>query len=208
MLRSLPVQRKLPPSQIPYLTDFRNWGSTSSLLVEHFDRGGNHPDYRRDRHPQSAAVEGGSRRGRSLGAVLPESETIENIAPVPLRFDPGPHSPQQPNYFFFESAMAGLLTCLSNSACSEGEQSISRRSKSAGCKRRGNLLRAFQGFVYIVGSMIVSVSSRMSWLTRWNRSSTRKSPLCGRPTLSIQVLASSPTVWTTNVVSSSHLPIE
>src|SRR5467141_1897432 len=119
-----------------------------------------------------------------------DSEPIENIAPVPLRFDPGPHSPQQPNYFFFESAMAGLLTCLSNSACSEGEQSISRRSKSAGCKRRGNLLRAFQGFVYIVGSMIVSVSSRMSWLTRWNRSSTRNSPLCGRPTLSIQVLAS------------------
>src|SRR6266403_6072594 len=75
LLRSLPVQRKLPPSQIPYLTDFRNWGSTSSLLVEHFDRGGNHPDYRRDRHPQSAAVEDGSRRGRSLGAVRPESES-------------------------------------------------------------------------------------------------------------------------------------
>src|SRR5216683_2240342 len=127
---------------------------------------------------------------------------------VPLSFEPGPRSPQQPSYFFFESAIAGLLTCLSNSACSEGEQSISRRSKSAGCNRMGNLLRAFQGFVYIVGSMIVSVSSRMSWLTRWNRSSTRKWLLCGRPTLSIQVLSSSPTVWTTNVVSSSHLPIE
>src|SRR5207302_3095921 len=72
------------------------------------------------------------------------------------------NQPQQPNYFFFELAMAGRLTCLSNSACSEGEQIISRRSKSAGCNRRGNLLRAFQGFAYIFGSMIVSVSSRMS----------------------------------------------
>src|SRR3984893_7435412 len=138
-----------------------------------------------------------------------DSELFEQYrGTLPLPFEPGRHSPQQPSYFFFESAMAGLLTCLSNSACSEGEQSISRRSKSAGCNRKGNLTRAFQGFVYIVGSVLVSVSSRMSWFTRWNRSSTRKSPLCGRPTLSIQVLASSPTVCTTNVVSSSHLPIE
>src|SRR6266851_9046423 len=138
-----------------------------------------------------------------------DSELFEEYrGTVPLPLEPGPHTPQQPSYFFFESAMAGLLTCLSNSACSEGEQSISRRSKSAGCNRRGNFMSAFQGFVYIVGSMVVRVSSRRSWFTRWNRSSTRKSLLCGRPTLSIQVLSSSPTVWTMNVVSSSHLPVE
>jgi len=104
--------------------------------------------------------------------------------------------------------MAGRLTCLSNSACSEGEQIISLRSKSAGCNRMGNLFSAFQGFVYICGSLIVSVISMMSWFTRRNRSSTRKSLLCGRPALSIQVLSSSPVVSTTNVASSSHLPVE
>jgi hypothetical protein len=50
-------------------------GSPSSLLAEHFDRGGYHLDYRCGRHPQVAAVEVGSQRGRSLGAVRQLSES-------------------------------------------------------------------------------------------------------------------------------------
>ena len=104
---------------------------------------------------------------------------------------------EQPSYFFSGLAMAGLLTSLSNVACSEGEQSISLMSNASDCNLIGNYSGAFHGFVYIFGSMIVRVSSIRSWFTRWNRSSTRKSPLCGRPALSIQVLSSMPVVSTT-----------
>src|SRR5260370_15801683 len=112
------------------------------------------------------------------------------------------------DYFFSRLAPAASLSVLLYSAASEAEQTISRISNQSGCNRRVNLLRATQGFAYIFGSMIVSVSSMMSWFTRWNVSSTFISSLWGRPTLSIQVLVSKPTVSTTNVVSSVHLPTE
>src|SRR5260370_95310 len=56
----------------------------------------------------------------------------------------------------------GSPICLLYSAVSEGEQYISRMSNPRGCKRRGNLLRACQGCVYILGSSIVTVSSMLS----------------------------------------------
>src|SRR5260370_2857339 len=59
-------------------------------------------------------------------------------------------------------ATMGSPICLLYSAVSEGEQYISRMSNPRGCKRRGNLLRACQGCVYILGSSIVTVSSMLS----------------------------------------------
>src|SRR5260370_19337909 len=59
---------------------------------------------------------------------------------VPLSFEPGPRSPQRPSYFFFESAMAGPLTFLSNSPRSAGEHSNSPTTKTAGCQPQGDLL--------------------------------------------------------------------
>ena len=58
--------------------------------------------------------------------------------------------------------LAGSLTNFLYSANSDGEQSISRTSKSAGCNFMGNLSRATQGFVYIFESLIVTVSSKVS----------------------------------------------
>src|SRR3989442_1393371 len=95
--------------------------------------------------------------------------------------------------------LTGLPINLLYSAKSVGEQSISLTSKLGVCNSKRNLSSATQGFVYIFGSLIVTVSSKWSWSTRRNRSSTRRSLLWGRPALSIQVLSSIPEVCTTNV---------
>jgi hypothetical protein len=71
-------------------------------------------------------------------------------------------------YFFGFEGRTALLTCRLYSAMSIGEQSNSVISKSAGSKWRGNLLRPIQGCVYILGSSIVTVSSMLSWSTRWS----------------------------------------
>ncbi len=49
------------------------------------------------------------------------------------------------------------------SASSEGEHIISLTSKSAGLKMNCNLSRAIQGFVYILGSSIFTLSSSTHW---------------------------------------------
>jgi len=87
--------------------------------AEHTDRGDYHLDYRCARVPKllqskMAAEEGEAwaRFARYLKAEI-DSELVEKYRGTgPLPFKPGPHSPQQPSYFFLESAMAGLLTCL------------------------------------------------------------------------------------------------
>src|SRR5256885_8321894 len=82
---------------------------------------------------------------------------------------------------------------------SDTEHICSLTSKSGGSNFMGNLFIATQGFAYIFGSSMVTVSSNRSRLARWNRSSTRRSSLCGRPPLSSQVLSSVPEVCATNV---------
>src|SRR5207302_9580128 len=57
-------------------------------------------------------------------------------------------------------SLAGSPTNLLYSANSDGEQIICRTSKSRGCKSNRKLSRATQGFVYILGSSIVTVRSR------------------------------------------------
>jgi len=94
------------------------------------------------------------------------------------------------------------------SAASVAEGIISIRSVSGGINLSASLLRATHGFVYAFGSSIVTVSSMVFMFTRWYRSSTRISLLCGLPALSSHVLSSVPFDCTTNVVSSSHFPIE
>src|SRR5882672_5406733 len=59
-------------------------------------------------------------------------------------------------------SLAGLPMILLYSANSEGEQIISRTSKLGGCNLKRNLSTATQGFVYIFGSSIVTVSSNVS----------------------------------------------
>src|SRR6266853_1523835 len=93
---------------------------------------------------------------------------------------------------------------------SDGMHIISTTSYSGDCNLMGNLFMATHGFVYIFGSSIVTVNSKLSWSTRWKRSSTRIASLTGRPVSSSQALSSPivPTVWTTSVLSSTHLPAE
>src|SRR5258706_4723123 len=99
-----------------------------------------------------------------------------------------------------------LLYCSN----SYGEQYISETSVCGSCNFMGNLSMDTQGLVYIFGSSMVTVSSKRSWFTRCHRSSTRRASLIGRPVESSQTLFSGiiPTVWTTSVVSSTHLPLE
>src|SRR5713101_1113505 len=103
------------------------------------------------------------------------------------------------SFFAFLSATACSATVLLYSCASDAEQIISRISNHSGCNRRRNLFKGLHGFVYILGSSIVIVNSMMSWFTRCHVSVTFNSSLCGRPTLSIHVLSSSPTVSATNV---------
>jgi len=110
--------------------------------------------------------------------------------------------------YFSSTPLAGLPINLSYFSISEGEQYISMTSVWGSCNFMGNLSMATQGLVYILGSSIVTVSSKWSWSTRWNCSSTRSASLIGRPVTSSQTLSSGiiPTVWTTRVVSFAHLP--
>lgn len=62
-------------------------------------------------------------------------------------------------FYLSEGAMTGSPISLLYSAISDGEQYISRISKPRGCNRKGNLLRASHGSVYILGSSIVTESS-------------------------------------------------
>src|SRR5258706_9591033 len=110
-----------------------------------------------------------------------------------------PNSKEVPAYLLLLTPEAGFPCFLLYVAVSEGEHSISIMSKPGACNRKGNLSRATQGFVYILGSSIAIVISRWSRSTRWYRSSTGIASLGGRPTLSSQVLSSTPTVWATNV---------
>src|SRR5881628_1964281 len=66
-----------------------------------------------------------------------------------------------PGYFFPEAK-----TFLYSRA-SDAEGIISIRSVSGGSSRRASLLRGVQGFVYVFGSSIVTVSSIVFWFTRW-----------------------------------------
>jgi hypothetical protein len=59
-------------------------------------------------------------------------------------------------------SLEGLPTTLLYSANSDGEQIISLTSKSGGFNLKRSLSRATQGFVYIFGSSIVTVSSNVS----------------------------------------------
>src|SRR5215470_8248103 len=54
--------------------------------------------------------------------------------------------------------LTGFPINLLYSAKSVGEQSISLTSKLGGCKSKRSLSSATQGFVYIFGSLIVTVS--------------------------------------------------
>src|SRR5712692_3676007 len=107
-----------------------------------------------------------------------------------------------------------LLAALPNNllyfSSSDGEQYISGTSVCGSANFMGNLSMDTHGFVYIFGSSIVTESSKRSWFTRCHRSSTRSLSLIGRPVESSQTLSSGiiPTVWTTSVVSSTHLPTE
>lgn len=58
--------------------------------------------------------------------------------------------------------LAGFPITLLYSANSDGEQIISLTSKFGGCNLKRNLLRATQGFVYIFGSSMITVSSSVS----------------------------------------------
>src|SRR5256885_11712965 len=102
-------------------------------------------------------------------------------------------------FFAFFSATACSAIVLLYSCASDAEQIISRISNHSGCNRKRNLFKGLHGFVYILGSSIVIVNSIMSWFTRCQVSVTFNSSLSGRPTLSIHVLSSSPTVCVTNV---------
>src|SRR5438552_8813934 len=62
------------------------------------------------------------------------------------------------------------------------------------------------GVLYIAGSLIVRTISKVSALTRRNRSSIRISALCGYPKWSSQDLSSYPSESTRNVTP-SHRPI-
>jgi len=75
-----------------------------------------------------------------------DSEPIENIAPVPLRFDPARTAHSSQNYFFFESAMAGLLTCLSNSPAPRVSKASPGDRNRLVAKRRGKLTEGIPGF--------------------------------------------------------------
>src|ERR1700704_3325867 len=112
--------------------------------------------------------------------------------------------------YFSSTPLAGLPINLSYFSISDGEQYISMTSVWGSCNFIGNLFMAIQGFVYILGSSIVTVSSKWSWSARWNCSSTRIASLTGRPVISSQTRSSGiiPTVWATSVVSSTHLPTE
>src|SRR5207302_1395431 len=112
------------------------------------------------------------------------------------------HLPRDRSYFFrlaFLSATACSATVLLYSCASEAEQIISRISNHSGCSLMRNLFKGFHGFVYIFGSSIVIVTSKTSWFTRCQVSVTFNSSLWGRPTLSIHVRSSNPTVSVTNV---------
>lgn len=77
------------------------------------------------------------------------------------------------------------------------------------CSRIGNFI-VCHGMVYIFGSSIVSDHSRSSESTRRNVSMMRARSLIGRPVESSQTRSSAsvPTVCTSSVLSSIHLPTE
>jgi hypothetical protein len=64
--------------------------------------------------------------------------------------------------YWLSFSLAGLPINLLYSENSDGEQIISLTSKVGGSNLKGNLSRATQGFVYIFGSSIVTVSSNVS----------------------------------------------
>jgi len=87
------------------------------------------------------------------------------IACVAVRLNPavvsGSHLRQSHRYWG-PLSLAGLPITLLYSANSEGEHIISLTSKLGGCNLKRNLSRATQGLVYIFGSSIVTLSSRVS----------------------------------------------
>src|SRR6266705_662174 len=110
-------------------------------------------------------MRGSLRNPRRRGERNGEVRDGGRIPGSKFRILPPPHNIQK-NYFVFSSAASSKSVL--NSAASVGEQTCSRISNHSGCNLSGNLSRAFQGFVYIFGSLIVNVNSRMSLFTRWN----------------------------------------
>src|SRR5258705_13413865 len=88
--------------------------------------------------------------------------------------------------------LPGAAKTFLYAAASVADGIISIRSVFGGISLSASLLRAIHGFVYAFGSSIATVSSIRFWLTRWYRSSTFISLLCGLPALSSQVRSSVP----------------
>src|SRR5438128_6745933 len=107
-------------------------------------------------------------------------------------------------FYLFVTPAAGSLVLRLNSASTDGTQ-ISSRISSFGCNLN-SFFSLTQGFVYVLGSVSVIVSSNVS-PTRRQRSSRRISSLYGLPNWSSHVLSSKPVDWTTSV-SPSHFPTE